>query len=65
MESMWNRFIPCGIHGIHMESTWNMFHHINYVLTDMESMLIPHGLIPHGFYMDSMWILCGFHVEYT
>ena len=23
MESMWNRFIPCGIHGIYMESTWN------------------------------------------
>jgi len=21
-----------------MESTWNMFHHINHILTDMESM---------------------------
>jgi len=48
MESMWNRFIPCGIHGFHMDSTWNMFHHINHLLTDTDSTWIP-----HGFHIDS------------
>jgi len=35
----------------HMESTWNMFHHINHVLTDVDSTWIPHGLIPCGMYL--------------
>jgi len=52
---MWNRFIPCGIQGIHMESTWNMFHHINHVLTDVDSTWNPHGLISHGIHMESTW----------
>ena len=75
-HSTWN---PCGTDLFHvesMESTWNMFHHINHVLTDMdsiwnpygihmESTWNPHGLIPHGIHLKSMWIPYGFHVECT
>jgi len=57
-----------------MESTWNMFHHINHVLADMESIWNPHEihmesmLIPYEFhmdlfYMESIWSLCGVYVD--
>ena len=52
-------------------STWNMFHHINHILTDMDSTWIPHGFHMEstwslcGVYADSTWIPCGIHVECT
>ena len=55
--STWN---PCGMDLFHvesMESTWNMFHHINHVLTDMDSIWNPHGI-----HMKSMWIPRGMHL---
>jgi hypothetical protein len=70
MESMWNANIPWNVHGIHMDSMWNMW--------------VPSGICPwnpcgmdifHGFHMewgiifhvdstdipwnDSTWIPCG------
>ena len=43
--SMWN---PWNLHGIHMESTWNMFHH-------MESTWTYSTWNPHGIHLKSMW----------
>jgi len=53
--SMWN---PRNPHGIHMESTWNMFHHINHVLTDVDSTWNPHGI-----HMESTWNPHGIHMD--
>jgi len=51
-------------------STWNMFYHINHVLTDTDRL---HMDLFHmestwslcGVYADSTWNPCGFHVECT
>jgi hypothetical protein len=62
MESTWNGYIPWIPYGFHVDSIWNMFHHINQVFTNgfhahsmwnpsgihVDSMLIPHGIILHG-----------------
>jgi len=61
VESMWNRFIPCGIH---MDSTWNMFHHINHVL-NVDSAWNPHGIHMDLFHMESTWNPHGIHMEST
>jgi len=61
--STWN---PCGTDLFHVESkesTWNMFYHINHVLTDMESTWNPCPFHMDLFYMDSIWSLCGVYVE--
>ena len=73
-HSMWN---PHGIkilNGFHVESIWNMFQPIIEVFSTMdstwnlspfhmESISIPHGIIPHGFHMDSAWIPHGFLMD--
>ena len=46
-----------------MESTWNMFHHINHVFTDVDSTWIPHGFHMDLFHMESTWNPPEVHVD--
>jgi hypothetical protein len=58
-HSIWNPYGMDIFHGIHMESMWNMFYHINQAFTTMDSIWIP-----YTFHMEySIWNPHGIHME--